>query len=322
MSDSGPLQTHLEFNHHPRYYFPDGSAIFQLYFQNEPGPLYKLHYSFLGSRSSFFETLFSLPRGPNVDDKIRSEGTADANPIKLPLIVNQFDFDNLLCYIYIGYTNHPKTDAFYVSILKLSTFFQIDDGVTFAIQNLTLKGKDFHPALQFELARLYRVDNWIAPAFRRLMELPITSLNLNHIHQIGQAGYFYLVQTKAHIEAHRKQFGAPLICQVAWAVEWNSSVPRLVHHSEVPVSLVDLMNSLKETEIERLCEGCRRRTVTWIWGTGYVTKEDVFINEAVAALMILQTDEPIRAALRRTVEQPEQPSSSSDENQEDVTTSI
>ncbi|KAJ7711472.1 hypothetical protein B0H16DRAFT_1900603 [Mycena metata] len=295
MSDSGPLQTHLEFNHHPRYYFPDGSAIFQLYFQNEPAPLYKLHYSFLGSRSSF---------------------------LKHCSLSLAFDFDNLLCYIYIGYTNHPKTDAFYVSILKLSTFFQIDDGVTFAIQNLTLKGKDFHPALQFELARLYRVDNWIAPAFRRLMELPITSLNLNHIHQIGQAGYFYLVQTKAHIEAHRKQFGAPLICQVAWAVEWNSSVPRLVHHPEVPVSLVDLMNSLKETEIERLCEGCRRRTVTWIWGTGYVTKEDVFINEAVAALMILQTDEPIRAALRRTVEQPEQPSSSSDENQEDVTTSI
>ncbi|KAJ7747548.1 hypothetical protein B0H16DRAFT_1850826 [Mycena metata] len=235
----------------------------------------------------------------NVDDKIRSEGTADANPIKLPLIVNQFDFDNLLCYIYIGYTNHPKTDAFYVSILKLSTFFQIDDGVTFAIQNLTLKGKDFHPALQFELARLYRVDNWIAPAFRRLANP-------------GTSTWF---RQRAHIEAHRKQFafdtpkcvkdpdcGAPLICQVAWAVEWNSSVPRLVHHPEVP--------------------GCRRRTVTWIWGTGYVTKEDVFINEAVAALMALQTDEPIRAALRRTVEQPEQPSSSSDENQEDVTTSI
>ncbi|KAJ7175539.1 hypothetical protein C8R46DRAFT_891061 [Mycena filopes] len=297
----GPL--HPE--HHPKYYFADGSAIFQV---RHPGPLYKLHYSVLGSRSSFFETLFSLPRGPNVDQAVRMEGTNDSNPIQLPVTVNQFDFDNLLCYIYVGSTNHPQTDDFHVSILKLSTFFEIEDGIAFAIRYFTLKGAEFHPALQFELGRLYRIDEWIAPAFRRLMELPITSLTIEHMQQIGTVGYFYLVQTKAEVEAHRKMFAfntpkaindpqcrTVVKCQISWAVEWGQSVQRLIHHPDAPLSLIDLMKLLKETEIDNLCEGCRKRTVTWVWGTGLVTKEDNFIEVAAEALTALQTDKPIRA---------------------------
>ncbi|KAF8150334.1 hypothetical protein K438DRAFT_1848798 [Mycena galopus ATCC 62051] len=38
-------------NHHPQYYFDDGSAVFQLYFYHCPGILYKLHSSVLGHKS-------------------------------------------------------------------------------------------------------------------------------------------------------------------------------------------------------------------------------------------------------------------------------
>ncbi|KAJ6542323.1 hypothetical protein DFH09DRAFT_1089140 [Mycena vulgaris] len=86
------------------------------------------------------------------------------------------NFDHLLCYIYMGLITHPKTDAFLVSLLKLCIFFQFKDGVAHVIKELTLKGAKFHPALQFELTRCYRVDRWIEPAFRWFMEVPITSL--------------------------------------------------------------------------------------------------------------------------------------------------
>ncbi|KAJ7434921.1 hypothetical protein B0H11DRAFT_2289560 [Mycena galericulata] len=322
MSKPDGSQQH-QYQRHPKFYFQDGSAVFQLWYMGRPGVLYKLHHSFLGSRSAFFDTLFSLPRGPDVDPAVRSEGQSDANPIVLPTDLNQYDFDHLLCYIYTGPSTHPKTDDFLVSVLKLSTFFQMEDGIAHAVQELTFKGENFHPALQFELARRYRVDHWIEPAFRRLIKLPITELSMIHMDQIGRAGYFWLVQTQAKIEKHRKEFtfntpriitgpecNRPGTCEYTFTCEWNGNVPKLIHHPDFPISCVELLDLLKETEIDDLCEPCRKLTVSWIWGTGNVTREETFVDEAVAALMALQTDEPIRAALRNTIVQPT-PSSAS-----------
>ncbi|KAJ6452932.1 hypothetical protein C8R45DRAFT_915948 [Mycena sanguinolenta] len=321
MSKGDDTQKSEGHNRHPQYYFNDGSAVFQLYFRHCPGILYKLHSSVLGFRSAFFKTLFSLPRGPDIDPEVRTEGASDANPIKLPPDLNQYDFDNLLCYIYQGPTMHPKTDDFLVSVLKLSTFFQIEDGIAHAIQEFKLKGHLFDAALQFELARRYRVDQWIDPAFRKLMRLPLTDLDLPLMDRIGSVGYFWLVKAKADIEQHRRQFAfnAPpiindpgcenhAICAVTWIVEWGRTIPKVVHHPDVHTSLADLLFTLEKTEITDVCDACRKRTITWIWGTGYATAEDDIVTQAVTALAALQTDEPIRAALRKNVLHDELPS--------------
>ncbi|KAJ6548999.1 hypothetical protein B0H19DRAFT_952714 [Mycena capillaripes] len=259
-------------NRHPMFYFLDGSAVFQAH---RPGLLYKLHSSVLRFRPAFFKTLFSLPRGPNVDPDVRTEGASDMNPIQLPPSLNRDDFDHLLCHIYMGPTMHPKTEDFLVSILKLSTFFEITDGIDHAIREFTKKGDDFHPALQFELARLYRVDDWIEPAFRRLMKMPITCLNMFCAEQIGPPGYFCLVQTKAHIEHLRKQFAfdtpkiihdpncaSVVTCRYAWIREWMTNVRKLIHHPDASMSLIELLNALCDTEIDDLCDGCRKLTVS------------------------------------------------------------
>ncbi|KAJ7131030.1 hypothetical protein C8R44DRAFT_731300 [Mycena epipterygia] len=117
-----------------------------------------------------------------------------------------------------------------------------------------------------------RWNEWIEPAFRRLMEMPITSLEMGRIDQIGQAAYYWLVQTHAEIEKHRKQFAF-----------------------DMPAVL---LNMLDDAVIEGLCDGCQKRTVRWLWGTGHVTKEQTLVDKAIAKLMALQTDEPICAALR------------------------
>ncbi|KAJ7673163.1 hypothetical protein DFH06DRAFT_1174648 [Mycena polygramma] len=245
-------------NRHEHYYFVDGSMVFQLCHENQPGILYKLHASVLGFRSIFFGGMFTLPRGPDVVDTVRTEGASDSNPIMLPSDLSQQDFDHLLCYIYRGPTMLPKTDDFLVSILKLSTLFEIDDGVAHAVQELSLKGYNFHPALQFELARLYRKC--------------ITELDMYHMEQIGPAGYYWLTTTQAKIERHRKQFAF--------------DTPLVVH----------------DPRCQEPCScRCHKLTVSWVWGTGQVTKEEDLIDAAIAALIALQPNEPIRAAFRKDV---------------------
>ncbi|KAJ7128689.1 hypothetical protein C8R44DRAFT_873382 [Mycena epipterygia] len=152
-------------------------------------------------------------------------------------------------------------------------------------------------------------------AFRRLMEMPITSLEMGHIDQIGQAAYYWLVQTHTEIEKHRKQFAfdTPAVvndpdcdtmanCAVARNTEWTLTVPRLMHHPDVPIPCIELLNMLDDAVIEGLCDGCQKQTVRWLWGTGHVTKEETLVDKAIAKLMALQTDEPICAALRDNVQ--------------------
>ncbi|KAJ6557002.1 hypothetical protein DFH09DRAFT_1317578 [Mycena vulgaris] len=157
----------------------------------------------------------------------------------------------------------------------------------------SLKGDKFHPALQFELARC---------SFRQLMERAITSLDMFRMSPISYAGYFWLVQTKAKIENHRGTF--------------TFGILSIMNHpdcnplgSYVSTSCAALLNLLNETNIDGLCEPCRKCTVTWVWGTGHGTREKL-LDEAIAALMSPQTDEPIRAVLynnRELAQKPHEP---------------
>ncbi|KAJ7743025.1 hypothetical protein DFH07DRAFT_835820 [Mycena maculata] len=92
VSDSeGPGSTApalVQATHHPAFYFKDGSAIFSLKTISEGGGesavLYKLHSSVPCSRSTFFASMFALPRGPASSSQVRMEGLVDENPIHLP----------------------------------------------------------------------------------------------------------------------------------------------------------------------------------------------------------------------------------------------
>ncbi|KAJ7110417.1 hypothetical protein C8R44DRAFT_856808 [Mycena epipterygia] len=299
---------------HEHFYFPDGSAIFSMNIIRKDGNpgivLYKLHSSMLASRSAFFATMFSLPRGEAVSSDIRSEGTADDNPIELCPNIGEVDFDNLLFYLYRGPPEHPKTNEFLESVLALSTFFGIEDGISHAVGELTRAGNDFHPALQFHLARRYRVDKWIEPAFRKLVEIPIRSLTTEHVDQIGTQGFFHLVQTKEKMLTVRREIAfhipptvnhpdcdTPASCSHAWAREWCENVPRIIHHPDAPSGCVDLLLQLRVAEIDNLCKACQDLSVTWLWGKGWVQREEEKVDEAIAILMALQTGVPVRAHL-------------------------
>ncbi|KAJ6498201.1 hypothetical protein DFH09DRAFT_1052157 [Mycena vulgaris] len=295
--------------YHPEFYFQDGSAIFKV-----DGMLYKLHPGLLANRSIFFASMFSLPRGPHNSEMILSEGKIDTNAIELPSCISQQDFDNLLSYLYSGPSTHPKTEEFFVSVMKLAAMFEIPDGIEHTKNELARLDPPVHPALQFELARCFRIDEWVEPAFRRLMDTDLVSLDSFEVAQIGHHGYFWLTRTKAKIQALRVNiaFNVPPIinistcdtpgtCMYSWTREWEESVRQLIHHPDKPISCLDLLDQLRNTHIDGLCDGCQDLTVRWIWGKSLLTQEEDCVEEAIAALMELQTDQPLRAALSASV---------------------
>ncbi|KAJ7118274.1 hypothetical protein C8R44DRAFT_790512 [Mycena epipterygia] len=238
----------------------------------------------------------------------------------MPHTVTRLDFDRLLTYIYLGPSMCPKSqdllvsEDFLISVMKLSAYWDIDDGMTYTKEEFTRRGNQLHPALQFELGRCFRIDAWIEPGFRRLMDINILDLDSIQINQIGLQGYSHLTRTKAKIRALRAQIAfhvppivnsgdcdTPATCMYSWKREWEERVRQLIHHPENPISCLTLLAQLRNTHIAGLCDGCQDLTVTWIWGKGLLTQEEDLVDEAVEALMTLQMDEPVRAALRESV---------------------
>ncbi|KAK7021475.1 hypothetical protein R3P38DRAFT_2533480, partial [Favolaschia claudopus] len=205
------------------------------------------------------------------------------------------------------------TDEFLVSVLKLSTFLELEDGIEHAVRQFERKGDDFGPALQFELARRYRVDKWIAPSFHRLMELSLAKMDFAIVSQLGDVGYFALVKTKAELEAHRKQFtyDTPEIqyhpncrtrisCNIAWSYEWDKSVPKIIHHpdEDTYVSIANFLDNYHQTDVTDLCSNCRVRTIDWMLANGAARDERQIIDAAVAGLMAIQQGQEVESAAR------------------------
>ncbi|KAJ7348273.1 hypothetical protein DFH08DRAFT_959689 [Mycena albidolilacea] len=296
---------------HPRFYFSDGGAIFKLNSADRSVAFfYNLHPGLLSERAGFFKSLFSLPRTPNCTSNLLTEGKSDENPIELSSCVMQTDFDNLLTYLYMGPSAHPKTTEFLISVMKLSVFFEIQDSVDHAKAEITRRGDCILPALRFELARCFGINEWIEPTFRRLMEMPLGDLSSSDVLQIGHFGYYWLTQTKVRITELRASisFNVPPVlnsmecptpdyCARSWYREWVFNVRTLLHHPDQWTSCLSLLDQLRNVHIAGLCDACQDLTVTWIWGTQMLTREEDYIEEAIAALKDLQRNEPTRAVV-------------------------
>ncbi|KAJ6469989.1 hypothetical protein C8R45DRAFT_1105078 [Mycena sanguinolenta] len=301
--------------HHPNFYFSDGKAIFRLY---STGTLYNLHPGFLAERAHFFRSLFSLPCAPDCTQELLSEGKVDENPIELPHSISEMDFDSFLTEGISQYDQCSSKDdrilqEFLVSVMRMSAFFEMRDGMEHAKGEIERRGNCIHPAVKFELARCFRIDAWIEPTFRHLLGISVGDLSFSQVAQIGQSGYFWLTVTKAKIAELRAKiaFDVPPIvhsidcntrwdCAYAWSREWTDNVRNLIHHPDQPISCLGLLHQLRNVHISELCDKCQDLTVTWIWGKQLLTQEEDLIEKAIAALHELQVNEPLRVVINDT----------------------
>lgn len=192
----------------------------------------------------------------------------------------------------------------------MSVFLEISDGEEFALAQLP-KLPEFTPAIQLYLARLYRIDEWVEPAFRQLITIPVTQLRIIDTQWIGLSFYHILMKTKANIDDHRRSIaffvpdtvndplcGSRNTCSKSWTNEWWHRLAKQLLHPDAALTESEILAGFETVMIPGMCDGCQRSSIEWVKAKKVFEKEGSFVNEAVKEIMDLQTDEPIRASMR------------------------
>ena len=197
-----------------------------------------------------------------------------------------------------------------MSILKLSVFLDIKDGEEWALTELP-RLTTFTSALKLEVARRYRVDHWVEPAFRQLIRTPLHNFEMADVLSIGLPYYCIIVKTKAQIDDHRRNiaFRAPdvvndifckskMACSISWSMEWWRGIAKQLLHPDAALTGREVLAGLDDVRLPHMCLECQQQSIDWVKSTGVFVKEETMVDEAVMEVMKLQTDEPIRASLR------------------------
>ncbi|KAJ6585821.1 hypothetical protein B0H19DRAFT_1250587 [Mycena capillaripes] len=126
--------------------------------------------------------MFEVPQQPgSVVD-----GQDDDHPINLNASgIKDLDFRHLLVFLYDQVEiPDPTPLQFYFSVRHLSIMWRIQPGVKYVTTHLP-SHPDFTPAMQIKLSRQYTLEDWAGPAFRTLIERPLTAITLADAEHMG-----------------------------------------------------------------------------------------------------------------------------------------
>jgi hypothetical protein len=188
-------------------------------------------------------------------------------------------------------------------VLKLGEFYQAPVLVDYAIHALE-QHSAFGPLLRLHLARSYGVRQWLEPAFRQLINIPLLSFSENEIAQLGLQVFALLARTHNRIVLHRQTcavIAPPVIhdsgcldtedCAKAWAHAWWGEAARpgvaiALIHPDRRISARDILTKLKNIRPGwQMDDLCLELTIHKIEGTPNVPSrlllEETFIKEAI-----------------------------------------
>jgi hypothetical protein len=140
----------------------------------------------------------------------------------------------------------------------------ISNSIKFAIgglENLTLQ-----PTRRLELARLYSIPQWIAPAIRKIIPLLLANITDTEAAQMGFKVYTIIAQVKEVIEQERQALAAypPSLlvapsfscsvrshsrCKEAWSGFWWKKVARAILHPMNPLPLTQVLQLIVEAPL-------------------------------------------------------------------------
>ncbi|KAJ3483571.1 hypothetical protein NLJ89_g12051 [Agrocybe chaxingu] len=216
--------------------------------------------------------------------------------------------------MFCGPSEHPiSQDEFLIDVLNLSTYLEIQDGIDYAIHQFETR-TFFCPILRFYLARAYRIDNWIASAFRELMQHPILTFTLEDAWRIGILAYHKLMETRAHVDGLVRglAYNPPQVanapecqtheeCDIAWQNEWLDQIAFELLHPDRHFEGRLMLERVEQANIPDMCDACHQQTISAIQSTGIFERDTKLIDDAITELMRHQTDEQIRVSLREIV---------------------
>jgi hypothetical protein len=209
----------------------------------------------------------------------------------------------------LRWTPEPPTLERLIAILKLSTFYDIEDGRDYAIINLDACS-DLRPATRLHLARNYRVGQWIYPGFQQLVSVPVLSLTRQDIEAIQTQTFIVLVKTKARVDCHRLTCAVkapPVVhgdgcigqedCERAWQNAWWGEAGRpgvaiALIHPDLALSGREILKKLNNLQLTwHMDVSCQALTISKVQGTvdlvSPLLMEEEYIRTAVGELKMI-----------------------------------
>ncbi|KAF8574028.1 hypothetical protein K439DRAFT_1624656 [Ramaria rubella] len=274
---------------HPLWYFPDGSSIFKV-----EDVLYKLHPHLLCNVSETIQSMFHMPSSE------QCEGLTDSLPIHFQLPVTPWKFECLLEWFYSQYSHKSAADFTLEAldaVLELSSFFMIESGRTFAINEMRLRSLSPSTKLIMGQKHPTHLADWISAAIRELLALPSDSLTYEDYQTLGLHNTYTLLEVRAKISNHRQTvaFTAPSIqhdygaclrlrdCSEGWVAAWWGGFARHYIHPDRRSTPDEALTKLANAQIVNVTSECQKKTVDRIAESGVLLREEEFIEQAITS---------------------------------------
>ncbi|KAG1722058.1 hypothetical protein EDB19DRAFT_1916925 [Suillus lakei] len=250
---------------HSEFWFGDGNIVFRA-----SNTLFCVHRGVLVRHSPALEAILAMPSGYDTD------GTE-----QLPIVLHQIseeDFTYFLNWVYhISSVPPPPEEQLLVAILKVSHLWMISNSIKFAIdglENLTLQ-----PTRRLELARLYSIPQWIAPAIHEIIPMSLVNTTNTEAAQMGFKVYTIIAWAKEVIERERRALAAypPSLlvspsfscsarshsrCKEAWSGFWWKKVARAILHPTNPLPLTQTLQLIIEAPLpDGMNVACRQAMI-------------------------------------------------------------
>lgn len=194
-----------------------------------------------------------------------------------------------------SYLQAESTLDYLLSILKLSHFYLIDDGLQFSIHGL--KKYPLTAALRMHIALRYDRPQWIEPAFRDLVARPCKDFTLEEVSQMGMEAYFSVTRTQCRLDhlvktiaywppqvEHTVHCYAQDVCEATWEEAWWTGYARLLLHPDRPADLYEAVMELETTDIPGFDPMCKVWTLDAMRNNSAFAQSKEIIMEGVKAL--------------------------------------
>ncbi|KAG1733537.1 hypothetical protein EDB19DRAFT_1911523 [Suillus lakei] len=250
---------------HSEFWFGDGNIVFRA-----SNTLFCVHRGVLVRHSPALEAILAMPSGYDTD------GTE-----QLPIVLHQISEEDFTYFTYfLSWVYHissvppPPEEQLLVTILKVSHLWMISNSTKFAIdglENLTLQ-----PTRRLELAQLYSIPQWIAPAIHEIIPMSLVNTTNTEAAQMGFKVYIIIAWAKEVIERERQGISClPTLtpcftifqllsfrCKEAWSGFWWKKVAHAILHPTNPLPLTQTLQLIIEAPLpDGMNVACRQAMI-------------------------------------------------------------
>lgn len=181
-----------------------------------------------------------------------------------------------------------------ISLLKLSALYLMPSVRDFAKHHIANSYR-IGPAIKIELARKYSIPEWVAPAFKSLVERGPSSISLEDAEHLGLRVHFILAQAQAQINEERTRLSlvaSPVIhgygcnsqvrCELAWKEFWMVKVSRWLINPDDTPRIADICSHIETLlPISSMESRCQQQTLAKLRGMLVLKREETITKTAL-----------------------------------------